>query len=106
MTFYNPTVTLVTVASFLVVAIVTAVCTCDYTCKSCHFEVIRSKGFYRSMGITAKFRRAPLQRRRVTLDHHYNISFKKRDIEKKKQVTMPFPWQQQQVENLVIFAQM
>ena len=104
MTFYNPNVTLVTVANFLVVALVTSVYTCDFTCQSC-FEVLRSKGFYLPMGLTTKFRRAPLSRRRVTLGYEYNISFKKRDIEKKRQVTMPFPWQQK-VENPVIFAQM
>ena len=103
MTFYNPTVVLATVATILIVALVTVVCTYKFTFKSC-FEVLRSKRFYHPMGITTKFRRHPLPRRRISIGYNYNISFRKRDIEKKKQVTtMPLSMATQ-IENLVIFA--
>ena len=87
MTFYTPRVSLVTIASLLAVALVTvSICISEF--YHTHFDVLRSKEYYlcRPMGITTKFRRAQLNRRRIALSYDYNIKFRKRDIEKKKQV--------------------
>ena len=86
MTFYNPTVSLVTIANLFITLVTVIVSNSEYYCS--HFEVLRSKGhcLCRPMGLTTKFRRAQLNRRRIALTYDYNITFRKRDIEKKKQV--------------------
>ena len=84
MTFYNPSVSLVTSANLLITLVTVIVYTSEF--YRCHFEVLRSKGHCRSMGLTTKFRRTQLHRRRIALSYNYNITFRKRDVEKKKQV--------------------
>ena len=87
MTFYNPTVSVVIIANLLITLVNVIVCTSEIYCS--HFEVIRSKGhsLCRPMGLTTKFRRAQLPRRRIAFTpYDYNITFRKRDIAKKKQV--------------------
>ena len=78
---------MVITANLLITLVNVIVCTSEIYCSQ--FEVLRSKGQYlcRPMGLTTKFRRTQLPRRRIAFTpYDYNITFKKRDVEKKKQV--------------------